>query len=151
VLGAYNQATRPGHIGDSTNNGYGNSLVVRNSDTGETFRFSHLSRAFLKPGDRSTGGTIAMTGATGNVTGPHLDVEYRDNSGKLSDVAKSSLAGGIFGQSSASQTVSNAPSRPSAVPQGIQTPKMSQMMAPSAGPVTEIIRPSFQRQQQSFI
>jgi len=71
----YNQAKGKGYIGNRTNSGYGNSIVARNADTGETFRFSHLLNALAQPGQKIRGGLIGYTGATGNVTGPHLDIE----------------------------------------------------------------------------
>lgn len=75
--------------GRYANSGYGNSITVRNLDTNEQLKFSHLSATAVKAGETLTGGIIGLSGATGNTYGAHLDVEYRDSSGKLSDVSKS--------------------------------------------------------------
>lgn len=63
--------------------------MLQNLDTGEKIRFSHLSQVGVKTGDIVGGQPVGLSGATGNVTGPHLDVEYYDKKGKLSDVMKS--------------------------------------------------------------
>lgn len=98
VQEVFNTARGQGFIGDNTNQGYGNSVVVRNKDTGETIRFSHLSSAEVKPGASLKGGLVGYTGATGNVTGPHLDVEYTDQYGKLSDISRTPYAQSIFNE-----------------------------------------------------
>lgn len=78
------------------NSGYGNSILAKNTDTGETIRFSHLSRVNVKPGQAVRGGmVVGLSGNTGNSTGPHLDVEYRDKSGKLADILRSRYGGFI--------------------------------------------------------
>lgn len=89
VVEAFSRANQNGRIGDKTNSGYGNSILVRNSQTGETIRLSHLSNVGVQQGQRIKGGSVIGTsGATGNVTGSHLDVEYRDQSGRLNDILK---------------------------------------------------------------
>lgn len=83
------------------NGGWGNSVLVRNSDTGETLRFSHLDVNGVNIGANSVGsvlpgGTVVgRVGVTGRTTGPHLDLEYTKN-GRLSPVEKSSYAGELF-------------------------------------------------------
>jgi len=73
---------------------YGNSVLVRNNETGEKLRFSHLSEVGVGVGDVISGGQlIGKTGATGNVTGAHLDLEYYDPKGGVADVAKSPYGG----------------------------------------------------------
>lgn len=89
VVSSFNQARGPGHIGDNTNSGYGNSILVQNMDTGEKLRYSHLSQVGVRPGDLVGGQVIGLSGRTGNVTGPHLDLEYYDAKGKLGDPLKS--------------------------------------------------------------
>lgn len=56
---------------------YGNVVqLVR--DDGVEFWYCHLSQSLVEPGDRvRQGQAIALTGATGNVTGPHLHFEVR--------------------------------------------------------------------------
>lgn len=72
------------------NQGYGNSIYAQNLETGEKLRLSHLSHVGVKRGDVVEGGqVIGETGATGNVTGPHLDLEYYDKSGRIADVMNS--------------------------------------------------------------
>lgn len=87
------EASRNGNF----NRGYGNSVLVKNTKTNEKLRFSHLSRvASLSPDQKLSGGaTFAKTGATGNVTGAHLDLEYYDKLNRVQDFLKSSYAGGL--------------------------------------------------------
>jgi murein DD-endopeptidase MepM/ murein hydrolase activator NlpD len=76
------------------NQGYGNSVMIQNKETGEKMRFSHLGvgDVFVKPGDVVKGGTVlGKTGASGNTagrTGQHLDLEYYDPKGNISNVEK---------------------------------------------------------------
>lgn len=88
VVDAFDKAQR-GYIGDNEDSGYGNSVVVQNAKTGDKLRFSHLSQVDVQPGQTVTGGTIGRTGATGNVTGPHLDLEYTNPNGQMGDVLQS--------------------------------------------------------------
>ncbi len=94
----YNGAKGQGHIGDNTNSGYGNSVLFRNADTGEKMRFSHLSQLDINQGDTIDGGNVfGATGATGNVTGPHLDLEYYNQAGQLADIMRSLYAAYLMG------------------------------------------------------
>lgn len=79
------------------NRGYGNSILVKNVDTGEKIRLSHLSAlAAIKAGDVIAGNNkIGRSGKTGNVTGPHLDVEYYDQAGKMADILKTRYGGSL--------------------------------------------------------
>ena len=71
---------------------YGNSVLVKNKDTSETLRFSHLNSIGVKPGQElSSGDVIGKSGSTGRSTGPHLDLEFRDANGKLGDVTQSDI------------------------------------------------------------
>ena len=58
---------------------YGNMVEVTHEDyNGKTLvtRYAHLSSIIVKPGDKvNYGKQIGITGATGNVTGPHLHLE----------------------------------------------------------------------------
>lgn len=77
----------------AANRGYGNSILLRNLMTGEMMRFSHLSQVNVRPGQVvKSGESVGATGKTGNATGPHLDIEYFDQQGKLEDVQKSPYA-----------------------------------------------------------
>lgn len=54
--------------------GYGNAVIVQNPD-GYIVQYSHLDSIAVKPGDQvPAGGKIGVMGATGNVTGTHLDL-----------------------------------------------------------------------------
>lgn len=93
VEDAYAQAEPTGgYIGNGANQGYGNSVVVVNTQTGEKLRLSHLSEVNVKPGEVIRGGQIGLTGESGNTHGAHLDLEYRNPRGELSDVLKSPYA-----------------------------------------------------------
>ncbi|KKL88347.1 hypothetical protein LCGC14_1925630 [marine sediment metagenome] len=80
-------ATREGFIGNGDNSGFGNSVLIQNTQTGETLRFSHLDGVKVRPGQKIGGGQqLGVSGNTGNSSGSHLDVEYRDSTGALRDV-----------------------------------------------------------------
>lgn len=98
VLQTFDKSSGRGRVGNRENAGYGNSVLVMNPKTGETMRFSHLQGVNVQPGQSLKGGTvIGKSGATGNVTGPHLDLEYKVN-GQFRDVTKSPYAQYLFGQ-----------------------------------------------------
>ena len=78
-----------GYIGNSANQGYGNTVIIKNLSTGEKIRTSHLSQIKVKKGQKvKNGEVLGLSGATGNVTGPHLDAEYYNQSGILADILK---------------------------------------------------------------
>ncbi|MFH0175349.1 M23 family metallopeptidase [Streptomyces cacaoi] len=57
--------------------GFGNQVVIRHRD-GYFTQYAHLSRIDVRKGGRVTAGQrIGLSGATGNVTGPHLHFEVR--------------------------------------------------------------------------
>ena len=57
--------------------GFGNQVLVRHGD-GYFTQYAHLSRIDVRRGQRVTAGQrIGLSGATGNVTGPHLHFEAR--------------------------------------------------------------------------
>jgi murein DD-endopeptidase MepM/ murein hydrolase activator NlpD len=57
--------------------GYGNSIDIYHGD-GIVSRYAHLSRIFVKNGQRVVRGqNIGATGSTGRSTGPHLHYEIR--------------------------------------------------------------------------
>jgi murein DD-endopeptidase MepM/ murein hydrolase activator NlpD len=77
------------YTGNDFNTGWGRSVVLKNADTGEKIRRSHLNKVMVTPGQEVTGKEIGTTGRTGRTTGYHKDVEYLLPNGQLSDYAKS--------------------------------------------------------------
>lgn len=78
-------ATHDGIIGSSSGGAYGNRLTVSSGSymTG----YAHLSRFAVRPGTRvRRGQLIGYSGATGNVTGPHIHYEVFIN-GKMTNPA----------------------------------------------------------------
>ncbi|HVJ02361.1 MAG TPA: peptidoglycan DD-metalloendopeptidase family protein, partial [Sphingomonas sp.] len=72
--------------------GYGNVVIV-DYGRGTFGQFAHLSEILAKPGDKvAAGDVVARTGATGNVTGAHLD--YRVRTGARFDGER--LVGGQY-------------------------------------------------------
>ncbi|MFD7131607.1 M23 family metallopeptidase [Streptomyces sp. NPDC059894] len=65
---------------------YGNQVVLRMSD-GTYTQYGHLSSISVSVGQKVTAGQrIALSGATGNVTGPHLHFEARTGAEYGSDI-----------------------------------------------------------------
>ncbi|CAM5633285.1 peptidase [Streptomyces avidinii] len=65
---------------------YGNEVVIRHAD-GKYSQYGHLSQLQVSTGQSVTGGqTIGLSGATGNVTGPHLHFEIRTGPSYGSDI-----------------------------------------------------------------
>ena len=62
---------------NSFNEGYGNKIEILNNDGRRTV-YAHLSKFFVKPGDKVTAGTIiGKTGCSGGSRVPHLHIEIR--------------------------------------------------------------------------
>ena len=62
-----------GNFGD----GYGNQVMLYHAAVDAYTRYAHLSAIYVNGGDYvSQGQVIGAVGATGNVTGPHLHLEY---------------------------------------------------------------------------
>ncbi|MFJ3667928.1 M23 family metallopeptidase [Streptomyces sp. NPDC090106] len=68
----------PGTVWATTcGDGFGNQVLVRHRD-GYFTQYAHLSRIDVRKGQRVTAGRrLGLSGATGNVTGPHLHFEVR--------------------------------------------------------------------------
>jgi murein DD-endopeptidase MepM/ murein hydrolase activator NlpD len=65
---------------------YGNQVVVR-LDDGHYVQYGHLSQLSVTAGQIVTAGRqIGLSGATGNVTGPHLHFEIRTTQDYGSDI-----------------------------------------------------------------
>jgi murein DD-endopeptidase MepM/ murein hydrolase activator NlpD len=81
------KAVGPGTVVTASKGGaYGNQVVIRHSD-GKYSHYAHLSALSVSKGDTVRGGKkIGLSGATGNVTGPHLHFEIRTGPEYGSDV-----------------------------------------------------------------
>ncbi|MEW2619177.1 peptidoglycan DD-metalloendopeptidase family protein [Streptomyces sp. NPDC048106] len=65
---------------------YGYQVVIRHAD-GHYTQYGHLSAISVRVGQHvAAGGRIARSGATGNVTGPHLHFEVRTGPGFGTDI-----------------------------------------------------------------
>ena len=66
--------------------GYGQRVKIKQSD-GSTVIYAHLSKSdYYSEGDKVyAGDVIALSGSTGNTTGPHLHLEIHDKDGNLVD------------------------------------------------------------------
>ncbi|MEU3078177.1 M23 family metallopeptidase [Streptomyces laurentii] len=65
---------------------YGNQVVIKHAD-GTYSQYGHLSSISVSAGQTVTGGQqIGLSGATGNVTGPHLHFEMRTGPDYGSDI-----------------------------------------------------------------
>jgi murein DD-endopeptidase MepM/ murein hydrolase activator NlpD len=69
--------------------GYGQLIEVRHFN-GESTRYGHLSKIYVKPGDVVQRGKtmIGRVGSTGISTGSHLHFEVRDSNGRALDPNK---------------------------------------------------------------
>lgn len=69
------------------NTGWGKNVLLKDNQTGETFRLSHLNDIYVKPGQMlNPGQKFGLSGRTDRTTGPHLDVEYTTPQGQLADI-----------------------------------------------------------------
>lgn len=82
------KAAGPGTVVRAGTGGpYGNEVVIRHDD-GMHSQYAHLSRLGVKAGQKVQGGqVIGQSGATGNVTGPHLHFEIRTGAGYGTDIS----------------------------------------------------------------
>jgi hypothetical protein len=65
------------HVNHGGKPGYGRYLRVAHSDGSQSL-YAHLSRVVAQLGQRCLAGqVVALSGSTGNSTGPHLHYEYR--------------------------------------------------------------------------
>lgn len=71
---------------------YGNTIKIKDSNTGKIFLFAHLSRFYVKVGQTVSRLTrIGYMGNTGNSRGVHLHIEVRtskDQYGEVEDISK---------------------------------------------------------------
>ncbi|MFJ7957503.1 peptidoglycan DD-metalloendopeptidase family protein [Streptomyces sp. NPDC096319] len=80
-------AVGPGTVYSAGDGGaYGNQVVIQHAD-GTFSQYAHLSSISVSAGETVTGGQqIGLSGATGNVTGPHLHFEMRTGPEYGSDI-----------------------------------------------------------------
>jgi murein DD-endopeptidase MepM/ murein hydrolase activator NlpD len=65
---------------------YGNDVIIRHAD-GRYTLYGHLTRPLVSAGQTvAKGEAIGVSGATGNVTGPHLHFEVRTTPEYGSDI-----------------------------------------------------------------
>lgn len=74
------RAAQTGRVVETTSSGpYGNSIVIDHGN-GIRTRYAHQSKLLVGKGDVvQAGERIGLSGATGNVTGPHLHFEVLKN------------------------------------------------------------------------
>ena len=125
--------------------GWGNTVIVQNPD-GYTVQYGHLDSIAVKVGDQvPTGGKIGVMGATGNVTGVHLDMIVTKNGktikrdGTVLADAPASIAKRAGGKVSAGSTTPTTPTqsaptqsimvgdKPQMQPVGQQTPQSNNL------------------------
>ena len=112
--------------------GWGNTVIVQNPD-GYTVQYGHLDSIAVKVGDQvPAGGKIGVMGATGNVTGVHLDMIVTKNGksikrdGTVLADAPASIAKRGRGKVPAGSTTPTTPTQ-SAPPQSIMVGDKPQM------------------------
>ena len=98
--------------------GWGNTVIVQNPD-GYTVQYAHLDSIDVKVGDQvPAGGKIGVMGATGNVTGTHLDMIVTKNGktikrdGTVLAAAPASIAKRAGGKVPAGSTTPTTPTSP---------------------------------------
>lgn len=82
------RAANPGLvIFSGTDGGFGNSIVIKDSNTGLYNRYGHAYKLFAKSGDHvNAGDLIALVGSTGNSSGPHLHYEVDKSNNYTDDI-----------------------------------------------------------------
>lgn len=79
------------------NQGSGNLVKIRN-DKGESMAFEHLSKLEVQSGQElQPGQVLGLSGNTGNSTGPHASIPYKNEQGQYQDVLDTPYAQDVFG------------------------------------------------------
>lgn len=100
VVGAYTAANPKGFIGNFEGQGWGNYVRLQNTKTGEIIGYNHMNSVNVQPGQVVKGGmSVGSSGMSGNATGPHVAITYRNALGQVGNFATSPyaryLGGGI--------------------------------------------------------
>ena len=123
--------------------GWGNTVIVQNPD-GYTVQYAHLDSTAVKVGDQvPAGGKIGVMGATGNVTGVHLDMivtkdgKTLKQDGSVLAAAPASIAKRAGGKAPAGSTTPSAPTQ-SAPTQSIMVGDKPQTQPTQQTPTTDM-------------
>ncbi len=88
-VGTQLKSPMPGIVDSFTTAGDGGNQVIIKHDNGYKTGYAHLSKSFVKKGDKIKQGDIfALSGNTGKSTGPHLHFTLTDPSGAKVDPQK---------------------------------------------------------------
>jgi murein DD-endopeptidase MepM/ murein hydrolase activator NlpD len=99
VIQAFGRARKNGFIGNRDGNGWGNNIRIKNMDTGEVVGYNHLNSLNVKNGEVIQGGVqVAETGKSGNATGPHIAITYKNSKGQVGDFEQTKYANSIYGK-----------------------------------------------------
>jgi len=89
------------------NQGSGNLVTIRNTNTGESITTEHLSSILVRPGQRlQPGQAMGLSGGSqggagrGNSTGAHASIVYKNGLGEYRDILSTPYASDVFGQES---------------------------------------------------
>lgn len=94
--------------GEPLDSGYGTAVMIEHADGYQSI-YAHLSSKDVKTGDSvKAGQRIGKSGATGNVTGPHLHFELRKGKNNPVDPSGYTGASSILGMQYASAVVTPA-------------------------------------------
>lgn len=97
------------------NGGYGNFVEIEHADGSRT-GYAHLQGFNVSVGDQlAPGQTLGAVGSTGNSTGPHLHLRYRDANGRSADPAQLFQNAGATGNGPAPQTGAGGMTRSEAI------------------------------------
>lgn len=118
---------------------YGNSVLLE-LPSGEMIRLSHLSTLgeyqegqILNPGDY-----IGLPGSTGNSTGEHLDVEFYNQEGQLSD--PSTFRANASTYSIANEITGTSPYGSRTEPSSMSTASTSSISTPTTDMITNMVQ-----------
>lgn len=124
--------------------GWGKTVIVQNPD-GYTVQYGHLDSIAVKVGDQvPAGGKIGVMGATGNVTGVHLDMIVTKNgqSIKRDGSVLAAAPASIARRAGSKQPVgTSAPDTPTSTPSTSATPTSTPSVPMFAGNTPDTTQP----------